>query len=220
MSFNLTLLSSILFAMGLILVVWIFFVSLKNIRRKRTTKTNTQRTTLIKIVFFCMGLVLIMISQFFFWINSNLNAYIPVETDKPIGVISFEHQDGSQAVMNIAARNSGTHKMIPIEVIMWSDAVVLELEVIRFPKTLSFLNLGDFHRISAVKFIGDIGTQSNSITGKKIQKNAETLWRFFHKVSSIIPAVTTSKITSDPIFFEQGINLNVYSSTSRVILSE
>jgi hypothetical protein len=161
-----------------------------------------------------------MISHILFWVNSDLAAFTPVDPDTPIVVISFQHEQGGDPMMRLAISKPGSQQPVSADMVMQSDLAVLEVEVIRFPKWLSILDMSDSYRVSSVTFHGPPGDSVSVSTQREIQKDVESLWIFFDRLSSIVPALRASKIVSDPIRFEVGRELEVYSSVSRVILSE
>lgn len=221
MTYKLSILATCFFVTGLSLLVWIFIQTLRSLANRRITAQKSKKAfTLWKIGFLVGGTLLLIVSQGLFWVASNISAYAPVDTERPVASIIFEQPNESDPMMILGIRDGGTGKLIPTEIVMHSDIAVLEIETIEFPEFFEILDLDKVYRISAVRFLDDSGAPLERMPTKKIQEDAESLWSFFNSVSGFIPLATTARIVSDPIYFGEDTRINVYASISRIVLSE
>lgn len=221
MAYKLSILATCFFVTGLSLVVWIFIQTLKSLSNRRITAQKSRKAFAIwKIGFFVGGILMLVSSQGLFWVASNISAYAPVDTERPVASIIFEQPNESDPMMILGIRDGATGRLIPTEIVMHSDIAVLEIETIEFPEFFEILDLDQVYRISAVRFLDDSGAPLERMPSKKIQEGAESLWSFFNSVSGFIPLAKTAKIVSDPIYFGEDTRVNVYASVSRIVISE
>jgi len=221
MAYKLSILATCFFVIGLGLVILTFVQILKSLANKRRIALKSKKAlTLWKIGSLAGGILLLIFSQGVFWVASNITAYAPVDTDKPVASIIFEQPEESDPMMILGIRDGGTGKLLPTEIVMHSNIAVLEIETIEFPEFFELFDLNQIYRISSVRFLDDSGAPLERMPSKKIQANAESLWSFFNKLSGYIPMASTARIVSDPIYFSENTRVNVYSSVSRIVLSE
>ena len=220
MTYKLTIIASVLFAVGVAAVIWTFVAVVMNLRRTVVARISKKRFPVVKVVVLVLGLILVALSQLTFWVNAGLGTFVPIDPDKPFCVLTFEHPQESDPIMYLVTRKANPEKLLPIKIIMRSDVAVLEVEVLRFPAFLNSLDFKDVCRLSSVKFLSDTGVPLDSLPEKRIRQNSESLWNFFDLISGFLSSVKTSKIVSDPIYFQLGSELTVYTSASRIVLSE
>ncbi len=220
MGYKLSTIGALLFVIGLGLIAWMFVRTLSKLSSKRNSVfSKTRRVTFGKVLVFCIGLIIIAAAQFCFWLTANLNAYAPVDPDQPIAVVSFEQPFESDPIMNLSIRRGDSQGLIPSKIVMQANVAVLEIEVIKFSESLEFLELSDHYRVATVRFLEKSGAPLDSLPYKSIQEDAQKLWNFFDKLGNYVPAIKTSKIISDPLYFDKNATFNIYASTSRIVMS-
>ncbi|MBU1318288.1 MAG: hypothetical protein KKG33_10640 [candidate division Zixibacteria bacterium] len=220
MTHKLTFIASALFATGMLIVIWVFLKSVWTISRSSVPRSQLGNILLKRALVVSLGVICILISQFVFWVNSSLTAYILVDPGSPIGIISFRQPVGSNPMMYLALNTVESNRLLLMEVEMRTGAAVIEIEVLRFPALLEHLGLTEFCRISGVRLIDPHDPTGAIAEVRKVQQNVEPFWTFFDKIDSFIPIARASKLTSEVILFEDGIELNVYAATDRIALSE
>jgi len=221
MTYKLSILASAFFLTGIVVIVLLFLRTVRNLRlHGAAVRQSSKRLPVVKVVTLLVGVGFVVLSQFLFWVGASLTAFQHIDPDRPVAVIGFSHVEGSDPTMNLATRTSGSEQMVSIDVVMRSEAAALEIEVLRFPEWFGFLDMTDSYRISSVKFIEAQDDSQSDVAEKRIQQNVESLWRFFERLGTVFPAIDATKITSDPVYFEAGKELYVYTSASRVVLAD
>jgi hypothetical protein len=172
----------------------------------------------VKALVLVAGIGSIVIAQLLFWIGANLKAYTPLDPSKPIAAISFSQPEESDPIMSLATRKSDSEQMISTDISMRSEVVVLEVEILRFPKSFSVLDIKDSYRISSIKFIDALSDSQSDLAERRIQQDVEPLWSFFDRLSAVLPAIKAAKITSDPLQFKDAGELEVYIAASQIVL--
>jgi hypothetical protein len=215
----LAVLAAFLFVVGLALVSWILVSVLANIRRRGVT-THRQGKAIWRVVIPVSGILLIALSQFLFWMNSSLKAYSTSESVLPLGTISFHESSQSGRIMTVASRSISSDKMMPVEVLMRSDAAVLEVETIRFAAPFGVLGLTEYCRISTIKMIDSRNRSPELVYERKIQPESESVWEVLDEIGRFFPIVETSKSLSEPVFFEDGTEIQVFSEEYRIFLAD
>jgi hypothetical protein len=172
----------------------------------------------VKAFVLVTGIGLIVIAQLLFWVSANLKVFTPLDPSRPIAAISFSQPEESDPIMSLATRKSDSEQMISTNISMRSEAVVLEVEILRFPKSFSVLDIKDSYRISSVKFIDAQSDSQSDLAERRIQQDVESLWGFFDRLSTVLPAFKAAKIMSDPLQFEDAAELEVYVSASQIVL--
>jgi hypothetical protein len=120
--------------------------------------------------------------------------------------------------MSLATRKSGSDQMISFDINMRSKVAILEVEILRFPKSFSVLDIKDSYRISSVKFIDAQSDSQSELSERRIQQDVESLWSFFDRLSTVLPAVKAAKVMSNPLQFEDAAELEVYIAASQIVL--
>jgi hypothetical protein len=219
MTYKLSILATLFFVAGIALVLWLFLLVIRRIRQQSSLiGLSWKRMLVVKALVLASGIGLIVIAQFLFWVDANLKAFTPLDPSKPIAAISFRQPEESDPIMSLATRKSLSEQMIRTEISMRSETAVLEVEILRFPKSFSVLDIEDSYRISSVKFIEAQSDSQIDLAERRIQQDAESLWRFLDRISAILPAVRTAKIVSNPLQFEETAELEVYISASQIVL--
>lgn len=172
----------------------------------------------VKALVFVAGIGFIVIAQFLFWIGANLKAFTPLDPSKPIAAISFRQPEESDPIMSLATRKSDSDRMISFDINMRSEVAILEVEILRFPKSFSILDIKDSYRISSVKFIDAQSDSQSDLAERRIQQDVESLWSFFDRLSAVFPAISAAKIMSNPLQFEDEAELKVYIAESQIVL--
>jgi len=220
MTHKLTYIASALFAAGMLTVIWVFLKSIWTISHSSEPRSQLGNILLKRALVVSLGVVCILISQFVFWVNSSLTAYVIVDPGSPIGIVSFRQPAGSNPMMYLALNTVESNRLLPMEIEMRTGAAVIEIEVLRFSTPLDRLDLTEFCRISAVRLIDPYDPTRAGTEVRKVQQNIEPFWTFFDKIDSFIPIARASKLTSEVIRFEEGIELSVYATTDQIALSE
>jgi len=217
---ELTLIGAILFAAGLISVIWVFVKSVWSIAKKKTPSQRLGNALLKRAVIVVIGVILIVAGQFIFWVNTNLTSFMPLDPHAPIGIISFKQPYGGNPMMHLAINTFDSKRLLPVEVEMRSGVAVIEIETLRFPKILSNIGLKEYCRISAVREINADNSDSTMLRRWQVQENVEPFWKFFDRIDGILPIARASVMESDPIMFEKGIDLSVYAATDGIAMSK
>ena len=205
---------------GLILVVWIFGWTLKNLRRKSHTPVSKRNLRGIKIALFVVGLACIGISQLTFWIERNLSAFEVQHSGVPVGIVSFQYvEDGGDFITISSRAVSDSARLAPTQLVMRSRAASLEIERLDFDESLSSIGLKDFSRISSVHFLGEHGESVESAPFVTLKKDATSFWNVMSKLSKILPLVKATKLTTDPLFFDPGGSFEIHVGESRAYVS-
>ncbi len=219
MTYKLSILATVFFVAGMAVVLWLFFRIIRRLRQQSTLITlSRKRMPVVKALVLVAGIGLIVIAQLLFWISGNLKAFTPLDPSKPIAAISFRQPEKSDPIMSLATRKSDSDQMISCDINMRSEVAVLEVEILRFPKSFSVLDIKDSYRISSVKFIDAQSDSQSELSERRIQQDVESLWGFFDRLSAVLPVIRATKIMSNPLQFEDAGELEVYVSESQIVL--
>lgn len=219
MTYKLSILATVFFVAGMVVVLWLFFRIIRKLRQQSTLiRHSRKRMPVVKALVFVAGIGFIVIAQFLFWIGANLKAFTPLDPSKPIAAISFRQPEESDPIMSLATRKSDSDRMISFDINMRSDIAILEVEILRFPKSFSILDIKDSYRISSVKFIDAQSDSQSDLAERRIQQDVESLWSFFDRLSAVFPAISAAKIMSNPLQFEDEAELKVYIAASQIVL--
>lgn len=219
MTYKLSILATVFFVAGMVVVLWLFFRIIRKLRQQSTLiRHSRKRMPVVKALVFVAGIGFIVIAQFLFWIGANLKAFTPLDPSKPIAAISFRQPEESDPIMSLATRKSDSDRMISFDINMRSDIAILEVEILRFPKSFSILDIKDSYRISSVKFIDAQSDSQSDLAERRIQQDVESLWSFFDRLSAVFPAISAAKIMSNPLQFEDEAELKVYIAESQIVL--
>jgi len=215
----LIVLAACFFVVGVGLVSWILVSVLANIgRRGLTTRRNGK--AIWRVLIPVSGILLITLSQILFWMNSGLRAYSTTESELPLSTIGFHDSNQSGRIMTVASRSISSDKMMQVELLMRSDAAVLEVETIRFAAAFDVLGLTEYSRISSVRMIDSKDISPDPVYERKIQPESESLWEVLDMIGRFFPVVETSRSFSEPLFFEDGTEINVFSEKSMILLAD
>ncbi len=215
----LAVLAAFLFVVGLALVSWILVSVVANIRR-RGVVTHRQGRAIWRVVIPVSGILLIALSQLLFWMNSGLKAYSIAEFALPLGTISFHESGQSDRIMTVTSRSISSDRMMPVEILMRSDAAVLEVETIRFAAPFGIFGLTEYCRISTVIMIDSRNRSPEPLYERKFQPESESVWIMLDEIGRFFSIVETSKYLSEPVFFEDGAEIQVFSEKSRILLAD
>lgn len=219
MTYKLSILATVFFVAGMVVVLWLFFRIIRKLRQQSTLiRHSRKRMPVVKALVFVAGIGFIVIAQFLFWIGANLKAFTPLDPSKPIAAISFRQPEESDPIMSLATRKSDSDRMISFDINMRSEVAILEVEILRFPKSFSILDIKDSYRISSVKFIDAQSDSQSDLAERRIQQDVESLWSFFDRLSAVFPAISAAKIMSNPLQFEDEAELKVYIAASQIVL--
>lgn len=219
MTYKLSILATVFFVAGMVVVLWLFFRIIRKLRQQSTLiRHSRKRMPVVKALVFVAGIGFIVIAQFLFWIGANLKAFTPLDPSKPIAAISFRQPEESDPIMSLATRKSDSDRMISFDINMRSEVAILEVEILRFPKSFSILDIKDSYRISSVKFIDAQSDSQSDLAERRIQQDVESLWSFFDRLSAVFPAISAAKIMSNPLQFEDEAELKVYIAESQIVL--
>lgn len=219
MTYKLSILATVFFVAGMVVVLWLFFRIIRKLRQQSTLiRHSRKRMPVVKALVLVAGIGFIVIAQFLFWIGANLKAFTPLDPSKPIAAISFRQPEESDPIMSLATRKSDSDRMISFDINMRSDIAILEVEILRFPKSFSILDIKDSYRISSVKFIDAQSDSQSDLAERRIQQDVESLWSFFDRLSAVFPAISAAKIMSNPLQFEDEAELKVYIAESQIVL--
>ena len=219
MTYKLSILATVFFVAGMAVVLWLFFNSIQRLRQKSTLiGLSWKRIPLVKALVLVAAIGSIVIAQLLFWIGANLKAFSPLDPSRPSAAISFSLPEESDPIMSLATRKSDSEQMISIDISMRSEIAVLEVEILRFPKLFSVLDMKDSYRISSVKFVDVQSDSQRNLAERRIQQDVESLWSFFDRLSAVLPAIRAMKIISNPLQFEDAAELEVYVAASQIVL--
>jgi hypothetical protein len=211
--------ATVFFVAGMAAVLWLFFLIIRRLRQQSTLiRLSRKRMPVVKALVLVTGIGFIVTAQLLFWISSNLKTFAPLDPSKPIATISFSQPEESDPVMSLATRKSDSEQMISFDLNMRSEVAVLEVEILRFPKSFSVLDIKDSYRISSVKLIDAQSDSLSDLAERRIQQDVESLWSFFDRLSAVFPAFKAAKIKSNPLQFEDAAELEVYIAESQIVL--
>lgn len=216
---ELTLIGALLFAVGLASVIWIFVKSVRSIAKRTTPSQRLGNVLMKRTVVVVVGVILIGAGQFAFWINSNLTAFMPFDPHAPIGLISFRQPYGSYPIMHMAINTVNSRRLLPFEVEMRTGVAVLDIEILRFPKALAGIGLTQYCRISSVREIDPENPDFSDGRSWQVLENIEPFWEFFDAIDGILPIAKASRMESDPVVFERGVDLSVYATADGIAMS-
>jgi hypothetical protein len=219
MAYKLSILATAFFVAGMATVLWLFFRTIRRLRQPGALiRVSRKRMPVVKALVLAAGIGSIAIAQFLFWIGANLTAFTPLDPSKPIAAISFRQPEESNPIMSLSMRRADSEQMIPTDISMRSETAVLEVEILRFPKSFSILDIKDSYRISSVKFIDAQNDSKIDLSERRIQQDVESLWSFFDGLSAVLPAVKAAKIISNPLQYKDSAELQVYVAASQIVL--
>ena|GEM_PF-2648871 len=219
MTYKLSILATLFFAVGMAVVLWLFFRIVRGLRQQSNLiRLSRKRMLVVKALVLAIGIGFIVIAQFLFWVDANLKAFTPLDPTRPIAAISFKQPEESDPIMSLATRKSDSEQMIPTDISMRSEIAVLEVEILRFPKSFSVLDIKDSYRISSVKFIDAQSDSQIDLAERRIQQDVESLWSFLDRLSAVLPAIRAAKIISNPLQFKDAAELEVYVAASQIVL--
>jgi hypothetical protein len=221
MSDRLLILAAALFAAGLLAILWVLYRTIRGMRQRAPGQPAPKRTaTPIKVSVFVVGVALVMISQLLFWLDGNLAFFAAADESKLIGKLRFETDPSGvrQVVVHLRRADSGT--LVPFSMLLKSETMIVEAEVIRFSQSYSLLGIGEFGRVSALKVTPLSGDSSETPLEKRIYPDADQFWELLDGVTDFVPGIETIRFLSEPIPFETGAERLISLSQSQVLLSK
>ena len=215
----LAVIAAFFFLIGLGLVAWILVSVVGNIRRRPGASPRKSRA-IWRVVIPISGILLIVLSQILFWMDSSLDAYTTVESSLPLGTVGFHESGSSGRTMTVSSRSNSSEEMMSVEILMRSNAAVLEVETIRFAAPFKVFGLTEYCRISRIKVIDTRNPSPEPLYERKIQPKSEAVWTVLDEIGRFLPIAKTSKFISEPVFFKNGAEIQVFSEESRVLLAD
>ncbi len=215
----LAVIAAFFFLVGLGLLAWILVSIIGNIRRRPGASSRKSRV-IWRVIFPISGILLIVLSQLLFWVDSSLDAYTTVQSSLPLGTVSFHESGSSGRTMTVALRSNSSEEMMQVEILMRSNAAILEVETIRFAAPFKIFGLTEYYRISRIKVIDTRNPSPEPLYERKIQPKSEAVWTVLDEIGRFFPIAKTSKFISEPVFFKDGAKIHVFSEESRILLAD
>jgi hypothetical protein len=211
MSGKLDILAAVLFVVGFTAMTTTFALLLARIRKQIVvTKRRGRRFWQLALMLF--GVALVACSQFIFWFDSSLSDYMAFNDREPLAEVTFHTAEDLGRIMTVSYKAPKSGTTIANDVTLESEIAVLELETIRFSKTLAFLDLGKYCRISSVRQIEQMEMNTSIDQVIEFQPDSGKLWSFLKTVSQVLPVAKAERDFSEPMFFQEGERVQIFAS--------
>jgi hypothetical protein len=160
MSTKLTLLAVCLFIVGLSLLLFSFVKLILALRQSKSSNVSSKNENVwLRVLLLVSGIVMVLLSQSFFWFNSNLKSYSILNNDNYLARISILRSDLDKPRLILEAFTKDNRLELSDDIILEDSLFQIEMEVIRFKRLGNLLGLHDYYRFSRLIYLS--GYQEN-----------------------------------------------------------
>jgi hypothetical protein len=200
MSAKLTLVAFLIFLVGLGLLLVALIETIYALKKSKSQGYAPKKTKMwVRALLIVSGVILILISQSFFWFNSGLKNYFVLNRNVPLAQISFSQAESEKPSLVLQIFNERNRALLADEIYLEDSAFQIEMEVIKFRRLGNLLGLDEFYRFSRVIYIEDYIYSDDQFETTQLGNEDQSMIGLIKDMKRFLPVASTKTILTDPI---------------------
>ncbi|MBD3217145.1 MAG: hypothetical protein GF310_02635 [candidate division Zixibacteria bacterium] len=200
MSAKLTLLAFLIFLAGLGLLIFSLLEIIYALKKSQSQGYGSKKPKMwVRILLISSGVILIFISQSFFWFNSSLKNYFVLNRNIPLAQITFSQSETEKPRLILQTYDDENRRRLADEILLDDSAFQIELEVIKFRRLGNLLGLDELYRFSKIIYIEDYIDSDDKFKTARIGNEESSLVGLIKDMKKVFPVANTKTILTDPL---------------------
>ncbi|HEQ97792.1 MAG TPA: hypothetical protein ENO22_00425 [candidate division Zixibacteria bacterium] len=200
MSAKLTLAAFLIFLVGLGLLLFSLLEIIYGLKKSKSQGYAPKKANKwVRAILIVSGLILILVSQSFFWFNSSLKNYFVLNRNIPLAQISFSQSESEKPLLVLQTFDERNRPLLADEVYLDDSAFQIEMEVIKFRRLGNLLGLDELYRFSRVIYIEDYIYSDDQFRTTQLGNEEKSMIGLIKDLKRILPVASTKTILTDPL---------------------